>query len=116
MPIRVFMAKTQSKHFFRIDKPSAGGPLIVELPALANELGALGKSAAAAEQDNNNVARKNTDALSLFHDLRFTACGKNQTFARPRRPSSFHTVDPLRAEQSIPVSPRVPPVFAPVTN
>src|SRR6266566_2538939 len=89
MPIRVFMAKTQSKHFFRIDKPSAGGPLIVELPALANELGALGKSAAAAEQDNNNVARKNTDALSLFHDLRFTACRKNQAFTRPRSPFRF---------------------------
>src|SRR2546430_16481133 len=85
MPIRVFMAKTQSKHFFRIDKPSAGGPLIVELPALANELGTLGKSAAAAEQDNNNGARKNTDALSLFYGLRFTACRKNQAFTRPRR-------------------------------
>src|SRR5437762_392165 len=79
-PIRVFMSKTQSKHFLRIDKPSAGGPLIVKLPALANQLAAFSKPAIAAEQNNDDASRKNPHALSFFHDIRLARSGKNETF------------------------------------
>src|SRR3984893_7202680 len=116
MPMRVFITKTQSKHFFRVDKPSAGRPLIVELPALANELGAFSKSTVAAEQDNDDAARKNPHALSFFHDFRFTACRKNQTFARPCGPSGCHTVYPLATEKFVGVEQNVATLCASVTK
>jgi len=101
------MTKTQSKHFFRIDKPAAGRPLIVELPALANQLSTFGESTVAAEQDNDDVTRKNRHALSLFHHVRFPTRRENQTFAGARSSASFYTVDALRAEKLIRVASHV---------
>src|SRR5712691_207332 len=105
--MRVFMVKTQSKHFFRVDKPTGSGPLIVKLPTLRDESGAFAKTVRTSQNDNNQVTRKNCDALTLLDDFGFAIGGKNQTLARARGASRLDSVDAACSDEFVCVSQKV---------
>src|SRR5690348_2466069 len=99
IPMRVFMTKTNSKHFLRISKPAAVRPLVVQIPTLGDKLSAFTKSICAAEQHDNDSARINSiAALRLRDHLRFAGRRKNQTLSGARSLAGFHAIDSIGAE------------------
>src|SRR5207247_10024816 len=67
----------------------------------------LRSSDLAAEQNNDDPARKDRHASSLLHDVRFASRGKNETLTRSRSAACFHAIDPLRAKKFVSVTQRV---------
>src|ERR1700674_2916683 len=69
-PIRglVICAAEESKSFLRIHHSSAGGPLIVKLPAARQELRAFTETVGAAENDNNEMTRHHGRLRAFLDD------------------------------------------------
>src|SRR5438309_9785502 len=105
--MRVFMVKTQSKHFCWVGKPTGCGPLIVKLPALPDESGAFAKTVRASKNNDNQMTRKNCDALTLLNYFGFAIGGKNQTLACARGASGFNAIDAACPDEFVCVSQKV---------
>src|SRR4051812_40619268 len=73
------------ENLLRINHPPGGGPLIVKLPAHAEELLTFFKTICAPEHYDDEVARHDSRVvLAEFHHFRFATGGENQAITRPR--------------------------------